>query len=95
MTIPKTSIPYGTNPVLYIDGQKALNQDYTQDTDNFYIWFTTQFSTHQMQIQFTAPKNLQATGFGSLLAVGIIVPEIILVYTIMAIRHLKRKPEDL
>jgi hypothetical protein len=94
MTIPKTAIPYGANPVVYIDGQKAQDQGYTQDTDNFYIWYTTQFSTHQMKIQFTKPQNLQATGFESLLAVGIIVPEIILVYTIMAIRHLKRKPEN-
>jgi hypothetical protein len=94
MTIPKTAIPYGTNPVVYIDGQKALNQGYAQDTDNFYVWYITQFSTHQMKIQFTVPSNLQATTFGPLLAVGVTVPEIIVIYIIIAVKRLKRKPEN-
>jgi hypothetical protein len=94
MTIPKTAIPYGTSPVVYIDGQEALNQGYTQDTNNFYVWYTTQFSTHQIKIQFTVPSNLQATPFGSWLAVGVTVSQIILIYTVIAVRRLKRKPEN-
>jgi hypothetical protein len=92
MTIPKTAIPYEILPLVYIDGLEALNQGFTQDTDNFYIWYTTQFSTRHMIIQFTVPKNLQAT-FGSLLAVGLIVPEIVLIYTVIALKRLRRKPE--
>ena len=57
MTIPKTAIEYGTTPVIYIDGQQAPNQGFTQDTNNFYVWYTTQFSTHQMAIQFTVPST--------------------------------------
>jgi hypothetical protein len=94
MTIPKTAILYGRIPVIFIDGKQAPSQDYTQDSNNFYVWHTAHFSTHQITIQFTMPLSLQASSLGVLLAVGIVVPEIILVYTAIAIRRLKRKPED-
>jgi hypothetical protein len=94
MTIPKTDIPYGTTPLISIDGQQATNQGYTQDANNFYIWYTTQFSTHQVKVQFTASSTLQTISFDSVLAIGVTVPEIILLYTVIAIRRLKRKPEN-
>jgi len=94
MTIPKTAIPYGTNPVVYIDDQQASNQGYMQDTENFYVWYTTQFSTHQMKIQFATPLMSQSALFGPLIALGIITPEIILIYTVIALRRLRRKPEN-
>ena len=94
MTIPKTAIQFGTTPVIYIDDQQALNQGYTQDANNYYVWYTTQFSTHQVKIQFVVPSTLQAISFGSVLAVGITVPEIILIYTVIAIKRLKRKPDN-
>ena len=94
MTIPKTAIQYGTTPIIYIDGQQASNQGYTQDTDNFYVWYTTQFSTHQMTIQFTIASTSKASSFGSVFAVILTVPEIILIYTVIAIRRLKQKPDN-
>ena len=93
ITIPKTLISAGTPPTVFIDNQQATNQGYTQDTENFYVWYTTQFSTHQMKIQFASPLKSQASSFSPLLAVAII-PEIILVYTIIAVRRLRRKPEN-
>ena len=36
-----------------IDGQRAANQGHTQDADNYYVWFTTSFSTHQVDIAFS------------------------------------------
>lgn len=53
ITLPKTAIPFGTNPVIYIDGVEAANQLCTQDADNYYITFTTHFSTHQIEVMFT------------------------------------------
>ena len=94
ITIPKTAIPYETSPIILIDGQQSINQGYTQDAHNFYVWFTVQFSTHQVKIQFIASSILQDVSFGSVLAVGITVPEIILIYAVIAIRRLKRKPEN-
>jgi hypothetical protein len=93
MTIPKTAIYYGTSPVVYLDGQLALNQGYTQDANNFYVWYTTISSTHQASIQFAASSTSQAT-FGPILAVGIAVPEIILIFTVIAVRRLRRKPDN-
>jgi hypothetical protein len=36
----------------------------------------------------------QSALFGSLVAIAIIAPEIILVYTVIALRRLRRKPEN-
>jgi len=94
MTIPKTAIQLGISPVIYIDGQQAPNQGYTQDTNNFYVWYITQFSTHQMAIQFTVPSTSKASSSLSVFAVLLTVPEIVLIYTVIAIRRLRRKPEN-
>ena len=53
MTIQKTAIPYGNTPTVYIDSQQATDQGYTQDANNYYVWYTTHFSTHQIIITFT------------------------------------------
>jgi hypothetical protein len=94
ITIPKTAIIQGTSPTVIIDDQQTPNQGYTQDADNFYVWYTTQFSSHKMKIQFIMPTNLQESSFASLFAIGITVPEIILIYTLIAIKRLRRKPEQ-
>lgn len=64
MTIPKSSVTYGTKPVVYIDGVAASDQGYTQDYYNYYVWFTTHFSTHEVSIDFiteeTAPTSTPA-----------------------------------
>ena len=94
MTIPKAAIDLGISPVTYIDGQRAPNQGYTEDTNNFYVWYITQFSTHQVAIQFTFPSISKASSSLSVFAVLLIVPEIVLIYTVIAIRRLRRKPEN-
>jgi hypothetical protein len=53
ITIPKSDVHYGTTPTIYIHGQPAQNQGDTQDSSNFYVWYTTQFTTHQISIEFT------------------------------------------
>jgi hypothetical protein len=58
ITIPKNAVPYGTTPTIYIDGQQAQNQGYTQDSNNYYVWYTTQFSTHEISIVFTAGSSI-------------------------------------
>ena len=95
MTIPKTAISYGTSLVVYVDGQKALMQGYAQDINNFYVWYTTSFSTHQVTIHFAEPTTVPASSLGPVVGIAITVPEIILVYTVIAVRRLKRKPNSL
>jgi beta-lactamase regulating signal transducer with metallopeptidase domain len=57
ITIPISAVTYGTTPTIYIDGQIAPNQGYTQDSNNYYVWYTTHFSTHLITIEFTATPN--------------------------------------
>ena len=57
LTLPKIAIPFGTNPVVYIDGIVVENQSFTEDFDNFYITYTTHFSIHQIEILFTTEPD--------------------------------------
>ena len=56
ITIPKNSVTNGMTPKIYVDGQPALNQGYTQDSNNYYVWYTTRLSSHQISIIFTMPS---------------------------------------
>jgi hypothetical protein len=47
-----------------------------------------------VKIQFALPSVFQETSFASMLAVGLTVPEIIIIYTVIAVRRLKRKPDN-
>jgi hypothetical protein len=57
ITIPKSTVAYGTTPRIYIDGQPAQNQGYTRDANNYYVWYTTHFSAHEVSIVFTLTPN--------------------------------------
>ena len=54
ITIPKNLVPPETTPLILIDGFAAQSQGYTQDVDNYYVWYVTPFSTHQISILFTS-----------------------------------------
>jgi len=58
ITIPISAVPYGTTPTIYIDGQPVSSQGYTQDSNNYYAWYITQFSTHQISIVFTVKSSI-------------------------------------
>jgi hypothetical protein len=55
ITIPKSQVPSGLTPSVYIDGTQAASQSYTQDSNNYYVTFSTHFSTHQVEIRFSVP----------------------------------------
>jgi len=57
ITIPISAIQYGTSPRIYIDGQLAASQGFIQDNSNYYVWYTTHFSTHQIAIVFTKTSH--------------------------------------
>ena len=82
MTIPKNAIPYESNPIVYIDGNQTTDQGYSQDANNYYVWFTMHFSVHQLTVQFSA-LQIKQTGSPGLdyviiipIAAGILVPTI-------------------
>jgi len=91
MTIPKNAVANGSIPVVYIDDGQASDQGYVQDADNYYVWFTTHFSTHQLRLQFGLPQTSQG-GLGGLEYILIIpVAATILVPTVIAVKRSKRK----
>ena len=57
ITIPKNLVPPNTTPLIFIDEVPAQNQGYTQAADNYYVWYTTHFSTHQISIMFTSTTS--------------------------------------
>jgi outer membrane protein assembly factor BamB len=57
ITIPKSLVPPEATPLIIIDGTQAQSQGYTQDTNNYYVWYTTHFSTHQIAIMFTSTAS--------------------------------------
>ena len=61
LTIPKEAIPYGSTPKVYIDGVLVENQSYTQDSTNYYITYSTHFSTHEINIEFTTQTQTTST----------------------------------
>ena len=92
ITIPISVVPYGSTPAIYIDGQPALNQGYTQDSSNYYIWYTTHFSTHEISIRFTelssqSPSIVLSMGIISIAAVAVLT--VALVSLLLYRRHRK------
>jgi len=53
-TIPKIAVDSGTAPKVYIDNAQAKSQGYSQDENNYYVWFTTHFSSHEVSIVFAS-----------------------------------------
>jgi len=91
MTISKNAIPYESNPVVYIDGNQAPDQGSAQDVNNYYVWFTMNFSIHQLTVQFAAPHTNQVGSPGLEYAIIIPVAAIILVPTAFVVKRSKRK----
>jgi hypothetical protein len=49
---------YGTTPTIYIDNKPASNQGFTQDANNYYVWYLTYFSTHKVSIVFATGSSI-------------------------------------
>ena len=63
VTIPKSLVSDGSTPIVQIDNQTAPNQSWTQDADNYYVWYTTHFSTHTVTIAFDAAAQTENLAF--------------------------------
>ena len=81
ITIPKTAILYGSSPLVLTDGLNALNQGYSQDANNFYVWFTTSLSTNKVTIQFGEPLVTPASSslLKSVVAINVAIVLVILI----------------
>ena len=63
ITIAKSRIPQTTKPIIYVDNTIVPEQGYTQDANNYYVWYIVHFSTHRIRIEFNpdATVSPQAT----------------------------------
>jgi hypothetical protein len=84
ITIPKSSVQSGLTPILYIDNQVAQDQGYTQDADNYYVWYTAHFSTHQISITFSASAPTKLLPNSELISTLIIVTISVVTASVLA-----------
>jgi hypothetical protein len=68
MTIPKNAILGGTEPGVAINGGLSRNNGFTQDNENFYVWFTTQplwdnNNRSQVSVRFLLAPNHKDISF--------------------------------
>jgi hypothetical protein len=92
ITIPKSTVVFAHTPTIFltIDGKIAEQYGCTQDSDNYYVWFTTHYSTHDISIVFGQEK----TGANSLSIVtlgGTVTAAVIVVFAGLLLYRKKEK----
>ena len=95
ITIPKSAVTFGKTPTIYVGNQKASNQGYVQDADNYYVWGTTHFNGGfygSLTITFSNASSLEITVGPIIVGVIIVVAGAILV---LAYRRKKRTTPNL
>lgn len=60
ITVPKSQVPTGSSPVIYIDGEPAEDQGFTEDANNYYVWYMVHFSIHELSIVFAGEPVVNA-----------------------------------
>jgi hypothetical protein len=97
VTLPKNAIPYGTIPTIYIDKQIAQDQGYAQDNSNYYVWYTTHFSIHEVSIVLAAmispSPSIPEFPAWSIVPVALATVLGISVIAVITVRR-KRKPQQ-
>jgi len=90
ITIPKSTVAYGTTPTIYIDDQPAQDQGYTQDANNFYVWYTTHFSTHKVTIMFTSTSTSLTQEVIHGIMIGVVIMAIVIMLIVLLEKKAKR-----
>jgi hypothetical protein len=84
MTVAKSDVLGGTAPIVTIDGVYSKNSGFSQDSTNYYVWFTAlsdsgQIDRSKVQITFLLTPKLTAIGpsLSILYTVGIVVAAVL------------------
>ena len=91
ITIPKDEVPLGITPQIYIDGQLAEDQGYTQDANNYHVWYTTHFSTYEISIVFAGEPTSTGNTLWIILAIAIIGIVCVFIVVLLVRRRGKTK----
>jgi hypothetical protein len=73
LTLPKGAIPYGTLPAVYVNNQIVDDQGYTQDANNYYVWFNSYYSTYELSVVFKANSAVPLWAIGTVVIVSIVL----------------------
>jgi outer membrane protein assembly factor BamB len=92
ITIPRSLIPSGTAPEVNIGDKSAVQQGFTQDSDNYYVWFSTHFSTNSVAIMFSAQNS--GTPSVSILFLAIILVVLVLSASLLIYFKKRKNPES-
>jgi thermitase len=88
LTVPKSQVPLGSSPVIYIDGEPAENQGFTEDANNYYVWYMVHFSTHELSIVFVGASVVNASADYT---VWIALAVVALIVCVVAVLLFKRR----
>lgn len=94
MTVSKSLIADNFVPAVYIDSQKVSDQGFAQDAENYYVWFSTHFSTHEVLIDFNLQQQSSSSGSSGIflaLGVGVFVVVVLIIVCLFVIKR-RRKP---
>jgi hypothetical protein len=72
-TIPKTAVTYGVTPKIYVNNQMALDQGFSQDADNYYVWYKSVFSNYELLIVFASQDSPAGISLWVILSVFAII----------------------
>jgi hypothetical protein len=61
ITMPRSSVAGGVVPDVQVNGVRAAQQSYTEDSTNYYVNVLVHFSTDQVSVLFSAPSGTGAT----------------------------------
>ena len=91
ITVPKTVLAYGVTPKIYVNNQMAPNQGFSEDTNNYYVWYKTVFSNYELSIVFATDAS--PAGFPITVILAIVVMIIFSLY-IVGVVSKKRKASN-
>ena len=87
ITVPKITVNYGATPKIYVNSQVALDQGFSQDANNYYVWYKTIFSNYELSIVFAA--NAPPDGYPLWIILSIVI--LVLSFTVTAVVFLKKR----
>lgn len=99
ITMAKSEVQYGTIPSVFINNVIASSQGNTQDSSNYYVWFTTALPQHQVSVVFsttsptptptpkpTATPKPTSIPQGYIYGLVVVVVVIIIIAAVLALR---------
>ncbi len=89
ITIPKSQVPYSSTPIIYIDNQPVDSQGFTEDANNYYVWYTVHFSTHDVTVVF-AGETQQANDYTLPIALAAVVVAVCIGIALVVLRKRRK-----